>query len=104
MTKAFALLASVRNTLQNASEVLSVERAWSDTDHSTYQGQTSAALTLALVIALWLAHDAAPDTVLWRTPEEEHDDQCRRDKERGGNRDSGKKHRRGNGGSGGGSS
>ena len=34
----------------------------------------SDALTLALVIALWLAHDATLDTVLWRTPEEERDD------------------------------
>ena len=74
VTKAFALLASVRKASQNTSEVLSVERAWRDTDHRTYQACMSDALTLALVIALWLAHDATLDTVLWRTPEEERDD------------------------------
>ena len=38
-------------------------------NHSTYQGQKSAAVTLDFVVALRLAHDAAPNTVLWHIPE-----------------------------------
>ena len=101
VAKASALLASVKTTSLNPAELLSVERTWSEMDHSTNQGQTRAAPTLALVKALTLAQDDARDTVLWPTPEEEQEER-RREKKRGDSGDRGKDYHRGCGGSGGG--
>ena len=89
VAKASALLASVKTTSLNPAELLSVERTWSEMDHSTNQGQTRAAPTLALVKALTLAQDDARDTVLWPTPEEEQEER-RREKKRGDSGDRGK--------------
>ena len=41
VAKASALLASVRKTSLHPTGLLSVERAWSEIDHSTYQGPVS---------------------------------------------------------------
>ena len=100
VAKASALLASVKTTSLNPAELLSVERTWSEMDHSTNQGQTRAAPTLALVKALTLAQDDARDTVLWPTPEEEQEERRRVRKQRGDSRDRGKDHHRGGGGTG----
>ena len=54
----------------HGADDLSVERAWSAMDNSSYQGQERAAPTLALVNALRLAHDEIEDPVLWPTPED----------------------------------
>ena len=65
---AFTFLASVRKVSMHGADDLSVERAWSAMDNSSYQGQERAAPTLALVNALRLAHDEIEDPVLWPTP------------------------------------
>ena len=77
VAKASALLVSVRKASLQPTELLSVERACSEMDHATYQGQKRAAQTLALVKALRMAHGEARDPVLWPTPEEEQEERRR---------------------------
>ena len=96
MAKASALLKSVRRTSMHPPELLSVRQAWSEMDHSSWQGQLRAAPTLELVTALWLAHDDAQGAVLWPTPQEEQEELRRSKKRRGDSRDR-LDHRRGGG-------
>ena len=65
-----ALLTSERPASRQA-DALSVEAAWAHMDCTSYARQTRAAPTLALVKALLIAHDDAPDPVFWPNPEEE---------------------------------
>ena len=62
VAKASALLASVRKASLHPSELLSVDRAWSEMDHNTYQGQKRAAPTFVSVKGRRMAHDDAWDT------------------------------------------
>ena len=88
-----ALLTSTGRALLHA-DALSVEAAWARMDCTFYAGQTRAAPTLALVMALRMAHDAADGPVIWPTPEEL--EEGRRDKKRRGNsRDRGDRQRGG---------
>ena len=66
--KASALLTSVRRSSFQSPELLSVRQAWSNMDHSPWQGQQRAAPTLDLVTALRMAHDEGQAPVLWQTP------------------------------------
>ena len=66
---ATALLTSERRSSFKA-EGLSVGAVWARRDNSSAFGQMRRAPTLALVKALRLAHDDAPDPVLWPTPKE----------------------------------
>ena len=47
---------------------LSVEAAWTRMYGTSYAGHTIAVPTLALVKALRMAHDEAPDPVFWPNP------------------------------------
>ena len=67
---ASVLLTSVRLSSFQTPELLSVRRAWSDLEHSSWSGQKKAGLTLALVTALRRDHDATEAPVLWPTPQE----------------------------------
>lgn len=69
--KVSSLLQSVRRTSLQEAELLSVAKAWTDMESSSYLGQKKAAPTLALVFALRAAHDAISCTVSWPTPEED---------------------------------
>ena len=84
---ASALVSLVTKASLHGADDLSVERAWSTMDNSSYQGQKRADPTLALVKALRLAHDEAHDPVLWPTPEEELEERRRSKKRRGDSRD-----------------
>ena len=64
---ASALLTSGRPASRQ-TDALSVEAAWTCMDCTPYAGQTRAAPTLALVEALLMAHDEAPDPVFWPNP------------------------------------
>ena len=68
VAKASALLTSVRRRSFHSPELLSVRQAWSNMDHSPWQGQQRAAPTLDLVTALRMAHDEGQAPVLWQTP------------------------------------
>ena len=74
VSKASALLTSVRRTSLHPPEYLSVRQVWSTMDNSSWQGQLRAAPTLDLVAALRLAHNEAQDTVLWPTSQEEQEE------------------------------
>ena len=101
VTTASALLKSVRQKSMRQADSLSVRMAWSSMDFSTWQGQTSAAPTLALVKALCRAHgDAQGINVLRPNPEEVQQELRRLQSEI---KDLGKDRRRGGGGSDGGS-
>ena len=52
VAKASALLVSVRKTSLHPPEILSVQRAWSTMDHTSWKGQMRATPTLAFVKAL----------------------------------------------------
>ena len=64
---ACALLASERPASWQV-DARSVEAAWTRMDCTPYARQTRAAPTLALVKALLIAHDEAPDPVFWPNP------------------------------------
>ena len=64
---ASAFLTSERSTSRQAND-LSVEVAWARMDCTSYAGQTTAARTLALVKAVLVALNEAPDPVLWPNP------------------------------------
>ena len=49
-------------------DALSVETSWTRMDNTPFAGQTRAAPALALVKALLMAHDEAPDLVFWPNP------------------------------------
>ena len=67
---ASALLTS-ESPVSRHADAFSEEAAWAHMDCTSYSEHTRAVPTLALVKALWMAHDEAPDPVFWPTPEEE---------------------------------
>ena len=97
---ASALLALERPASRH-KDARSVEAVRAHMDCSSYVGQTRAARALALVKALPMAHNEAPDPVLWPTPEEELAEHTRRKQRRSDTRDRGDR-TRGDGGFGGG--
>ena len=99
-----ALLTSERRSSFKAED-LSVGAVWARRDNSSAFGQMRRAPTLALVKALRLAHDDAPDPVLWPTPKEALEGRRSTKQRRGGSRDRGDRNRGGgNSGGGGGQS
>ena len=63
VTTATALLSSERLSLTRA-ENLSLGEAWARRDNGSFSGQMRRAAALALVKALRMIHDEAPDPVL----------------------------------------
>ena len=85
------------------AEDLSVGAVWARRDNTSTFGQMRRAPTLALVKALRLAHDDAPDPVLWPTPKEALEGRRATKQRRGGSRNRGdRNHGDGNSGDGGG--
>ena len=97
---ATAFLTSERRSLFKAED-LSVGAVWARRDNSSAFAQVRRAPTHALVKALRLAHDDAPDPVLWPTPKEALEGRRSTKQRRGGSRDRGDRNR-GGGNSGGG--
>ena len=97
---ATALLTSERRSSFKAED-LWVGVVWARRDNSSAFGQMRRAPTLALVNALRLAHDDAPDPVLWPTPKEALEGRRSTKQRHGGSRDRGDRNR-GGGNSGGG--
>ena len=101
---ATSLLTSERRSSFKA-ECLSVGAVWARRDNSSAFGRMRRAPTLVLVKALRLAHDDAPDPVLWPTPKEALEGRCSTKQRRAGSRDRGDRNRGGgNSGGGGGQS
>ena len=101
---ATALLTSERRSSFKAED-LSVGAVWTRRDNTSVFGQMRRAPILALVKALRLAHDDAPDPVLWPTAKKALEGKRATKQRRGGSRDRGDRNRGGgNSGGGGGQS
>ena len=61
-------LLTLERPASRREDAVSVEAAWAHMDCTSYAGKTRAAPTLALVKALRMAHDEAPDPVFWSNP------------------------------------
>ena len=77
------------------AECLSVGAVWARRDNNSAFGQIRRATTLALIKALRLAHDDAPDPVLWPTQNEALEGRRATKKRCGGSRDRGDRNRGG---------
>ena len=88
VTTATALLSSERLSLMHAKD-FSVGEAWTRRGNGPFSGQVRRAPTLALMMALHMAHNEAPDLVLWPTPRETLEERHRNKKRRGDSRERG---------------
>ena len=91
---AMALLTSERRSSFKAEDT-SIGAVWARRKNNSAFGQVRRAPTLALVKALTLAHDDAPDPVLWPTPKEALERRRATQQRRGDSRDRGNRNHRG---------